>query len=186
MFIRKKFVNTQIKRNKANKKVLMRTLGIFQLQELAKNSYENFSNGKTIDKILQDHAVAKKHKKDIQILLLNEFLRRFNGNIDFLDKDSLKVLDRFINLSKINETLNLGYLYCIEVHDKIKIGKTTNITNRLGNYKTHNGIDAVILALNLLPFHNEEETKLIKELSAISITKEWFSCKNKETILNLF
>ena len=186
MFIRPSLVKTQIQKNKKGKKVLMKTLGLFELHKLVDRTYNEFFLGKTIDKIFQENSVSKKHKHDYSILILNRFLKEFDGKINYNDQSQLKNLSKIAKLSVIDNTLDLGFIYCIKVHDKIKIGRTTDFTKRLGNYKSHIGTTPCILKIIFVAKHNEVEDNFIKKLSAIGITNEWFSETHKDLIISLF
>lgn len=186
MFIRKNLVNTQIKRNKQGKKVLMKTLGIFELHSLVDKTYTEFANGKSITKIFQEHSVAKKHVNDYKVLLINKFLQENNFKADLNNSAIIKKFTRFAELSTIDKNLDLGFIYCIEVNDKIKIGRSTDLLKRLASYRSHIGSKPVILATKFLLQHTAFEQKLIKKLSTISLSKEWFDSIHREQILKEF
>lgn len=184
MFIRPSLVKTQIKRNKKGNKVLMRTLGVFELQSLVEKTFKSFSEGKTIEKIFQENSIAKKHINDYKILILNKFLKSsFETEIDFKNKENLKTLSRFSKLSEIDPSIDLGFIYCIKINDKIKVGRTTNLIKRLSSYKSHSGKNPEILKVIFIVQHTKYEKDLLKKLSKSDNSFEWFEEKNKDYIL---
>lgn len=186
MFIRQSLVKTQIKTTKRGRRSLMRTLGIFDLHTLVDNTYYEFSNGKSIDKIFQENAVAKKHKNDYKVLVINKFLKEFDGVVDHTDRISLKRLVQFTTLLDKTDSLDLGFVYCIKIHNKIKIGKTRDILTRLATYKSHVGHEPEILKLRFELQHTEYEAYLIKLLANTGITNEWFDEIHQTKIMQLF
>ena len=107
MFSRITYTNTQIKRNKNGRKVLMRTLGYFELANLVDKTYVEYGNGKSIDFLFQKYSVAKKHTKDYQILMFNKFLKNHKG-VETFDEKYLKHIQCFVNLG---EELDIGFVY---------------------------------------------------------------------------
>jgi hypothetical protein len=186
MFIRKSLVNTQVKKNKKGQRLLMKTLGIFELHDFVDKTYNEFCNGKSIDKLFQENAVAKKHKTDYKILLLNKFLKEFDGNVDMHDVELLKILTKFSLLSKLDPSLDLGFVYFIKIDKKLKIGRTTDFLKRISSYKSHSGTTPIILKLNFLLQHSKFELTLIDTLKNFGFTKEWFDEEYQEKIEKLF
>lgn len=161
----------------------MKTLGIFELHKLVDKTYNEFCNGTSIDKIFQENAVAKKHKTDYKILILNKFLKEFDGNVDMHNVELLKTLSKF---SKLDPSLDLGFVYFIKIDKKLKIGRTTDFLKRISSYRSHNGKTPIILKLNFLLQHSKFELSLIDTLKNIGFTKEWFDEEYQEKIEKLF
>lgn len=186
MFIRPSLVKTQIKRNKKGKKSLMRTLGIFELHDLVDKTYNDFCNGKTVENIFQDNAIAKKHKKDYITLILDKFLRQDSIIVDLNDKQQLIMLTRFSNLTTKNKEVDLGFVYFIKNNNKLKIGRTADFLKRLNNYKSHIGDYPEIIKVIFVVKHTEFEKKLIESLSNLGYTNEWFDSKYYDLIMSYF
>ena len=186
MFIRQRLVNTQVAKNKNGRRLLMKTLGIFELHALVDKTYNEFCNGKTTDTIFQENAIAKKHKTDYEILLLNKFLKEFDGNVDHANPTLIKKLTKFASLSKIDQSLDLGFVYFIKIDNKLKIGRTTNLLKRMCSYKSHNGSNPKILKLKFLVQHSKFEYDIINNLKNVGLTKEWFDEELQEKITLLF
>ena len=184
MFTRPSLIKTQIKRNKKGKKVLMKTLGIFELHSLVDKTYNEFCNGKSIDKIFQENAIAKKHKNDYSILILNKFIKEFTEEVDFKNLEQIKMLTRFAKLS-IND-VDLGFVYCIKNNNKVKIGRSNDFLKRIKNYKSHIGEMPIIIKLIFVARHTKFERMIIEKLSNLGYTSEWFDETHIEKITVLF
>lgn len=185
MFTRPSLIKTQIKKNKKGKKVLMKTLGIFELHSLVDKTYNKFCNGKSIDKIFQENIVAKKHKNDYSILLLNKFLKT-EQTVDSNNHAQLKMFARFVALTANSKEIDLGFVYCISNNNKIKIGRTVDFLKRLNSYKSHIGEYPTVLKLELVLKHTEFEQLLISKLQTLGHTNEWFDKTHKDLILSYF
>jgi len=186
MFIRPSLVKAQIKRNKKGKKSLMRTLGIFELHSFVDKTYNEFCNGKTIETIFQENAVAKKHKKDYIALILDKFLRQVSVIVDLNDKQQLKMLTGFSTLTIKNKEIDLGFVYFIKNNNKLKIGRTVNLLKRLNNYKSHIGDFPEIIKVVFVAKHTDFENNLIKTLSTLGYTSEWFDSEHYDLITSYF
>jgi hypothetical protein len=185
MFTRPSLVKTQIKKNKNGKRVLMKTLGIFELHSLVDKTYSEFCNGKSINKIFQEHAVAKKHANDYSTLLLNKFLKT-EQVVNINDNAQLKMFARFIALKANSKEIDLGFVYCIANNNKIKIGRSVDFLKRFNSYKSHIGEYPTVLRLEFVSKHVEFEQFLINKLQTLGHTNEWFDETYKDLILSFF
>jgi hypothetical protein len=186
MFTRPSLIKTQIKRNKQGKRSLMRTLGIFELHSLVDKTYNEFCNGKSIDKIFQEHAVAKKHKEDYIKLILDKFLRQENIVVDVENQQQLKMLIRFSSLTSKNKDIDLGFVYFIKNNNKFKIGRTNDLIKRLNNYKSHIGDYPKVIKVVFVAKHTNFEKNLIDTLIKLGYTTEWFDYTHYEVMLSQF
>jgi hypothetical protein len=186
MFTRPSLIKTQIKKNKQGKRSLMKTLGIFELHNLVDKTYNEFCNGKNIEKIFQEHAVSKKHKNDYITLILDKFLRQDSIVVDTTNQQQIKMLSKFAMLTLENKDIDLGFVYCIKNKDKIKIGRTTNLLKRFNNYKSHIGEFPEIVRVLFIANHTDFEKSLIKKLSNFGYTSEWFDYTHHDLIISYF
>lgn len=186
MFTRPSLIKTQIKRNKKGKKSLMKTLGIFELHNLVDKTYNEFCDGKSIENIFQENAVAKKHKNDYITLILDKFLRQENIAVNLDDRQQLKMLTRFSNLTTKNKEVDLGFVYFIKNNNKLKIGRTTDLLTRLNNYKSHIGNFPEVIKVMYVARHKDFENRLIENLSTLGYTNEWFDSKHYDLIMSYF
>lgn len=185
MFTRPSLIKTQIKKNKKGKRSLMKTLGVFELHSLVDKTYNEFCNGKSIDKIFQENAIAKKHINDYSMLLLNKFLK-IEQVLDINDYTQLKMFARFVALTSNSKEIDLGFVYCISNNNKIKIGRSVDFLKRFNSYKSHIGEYPTVLKLELVLKHTELEQFLIKKLQTLGHTNEWFDETHKDLILSFF
>lgn len=102
----------------------MRRLGFIELFNLVNKTYNEFCSGKSVDKIFQENSVAKCHKNDFSVLLMNRFLKEFRETVNFEDTAQIKMLTRFSKL--LSNTVDLGFVYFIKVGDRVKIGRSTD------------------------------------------------------------
>lgn len=163
----------------------MKTLGVFELHGFVDKTYNDFCNGKSITKIFQEHAVAKKHINDYSILLLNKFLKT-EHIIDHNNRKQLKMFARFVALSANNYEIDLGFVYCITNNNKIKIGRSVDFLKRYNSYKSHIGEYPKILKLRFIIKHRDFEQLLINKLQSLGQTNEWFNDAHKDLILSYF
>lgn len=184
MFIRPSLVKTQIKKNKNGRRVLMRRLGFIELLNLVNRTYNEFCDGKCVDKIFQENSVAKCHTNDFSILLMNRFLKEFCETVNFEDTAQIKMLTGFSKL--LSNTVDLGFVYFIKVGDRVKIGRSTVFLKRIKSYKSHIGYTPKVLKLIFVANHSVFEQNMIKRLSSLGQTNEWFDEKHTGLIFSLF
>jgi hypothetical protein len=170
-----------IRKNRKGKKVFKRTLTYNEVIKLAHDTFQELSNGKSVEKIFETYAIAKKHKEDYLEIAFKLFLFKFDG--DLSTEEKIKIAEVFAKISKkYNFGTELGFLYCIEVNNRIKIGKANSFRNRMGNYKSHNGIRPEIHRVILVHDISKREKELLKEMKSKS---EWFEKKQLEEILEI-
>jgi hypothetical protein len=162
----------------------MRTLSYTELHKLTETTYTEFANGKTIAKVFQEYAVAKKHHADYQSRLLFKFINEFDGTVDLDNPAQWKMLSRFAGIS--SDEMDLGFVYCIRVMDKMKIGRTVDFAKRLGAYKSHCGKQPLVVKLMFTARHGHIESTLIKRLSQLGYETEWFEENHFNDIEEMF
>lgn len=168
-----------VKKNKHGKKVLMKTLSTYQIQCSAFRLYEQMKNGVDIDDFMQTYSIANKHKKDLEKLVIEYYLK--DSNVNSYPKQFNCIMVALVD--QYYKKFDIGFIYVLRIHDRIKIGRTRDIESRISQYKSHCGSIPEILLLVVVSQHSQYETMLKKKLNQENKKNEWFSIDDKNRIL---
>ena len=133
--------------------------------------------------IFQEKIIAKSNKPIFNELFLEYFLKNDIHNF-FEVSESDYIFLNFI--SKIFKDFELGFIYVFKINNKIKIGKTKNITKRIGAYNSHNGITPEIIKIVFTNNLSDIEKKIITICKDYQYTKEWLKLEALPTINDYF
>ena len=164
-------------RNGASKRT-RNSLGILEFDQFVKKTYSEFVSGLSIKDIFEKYNIVRRQEKEYERRLINMYLHQG-------DNTDLDLMTLVANL-KTSKDIDLGFLYIIEVNDKIKFGKTKDLKRRLATYKSHSGVFPKIIDFWFGVGYSDFENDMKKVMRGKGITEEWFEGRHKEEIENNF
>lgn len=163
-------------KNGKKKRCHKRKLGLLDFSAFVEKTAIEFINGKTSSDIFESYGIVNSQKKEYEFRLLQHFL---SSSIDLND---YKLLSRIARLHGA-KSMDLGFVYLIKIDNRIKFGKTKNLTARLDVYKSNSGVEPHLIRFIFGVGYSSNERELIKKFKNKGITNEWFDIKMKDSII---
>ena len=163
MFIRKSLVKDRVVYHRKNgRRKILKGITTQGLVEVVDKTYRQFREGKSVDRILEDSAIGKRHKRQYNELLLQKFLKEHEDKeIDCSAATNLRVLAK---IAKIDKKIGLGFVYLLEINSRLKVGRTEDISKRLESYKSHAGTEPIVVRLAFVPNHKDFESSILQQM----------------------
>lgn len=162
--------NGRLKRDRKRK------LGLLDFQNFVEKTSTEFKHGKSPSDIFEIYGIVNSQKKEYEYRLLQHFLS------DDIDLNDYKLLSRIASLHGA-KAMDLGFVYLIKIHNRIKFGKTKDLASRLNVYKSNSGTEPDMIKFIFGVDYSNKEKELIKAFKNKGITKEWFAVEMKDPIL---
>lgn len=169
-----------IPKNNKGKRLYKRRLNDFELSALAYSEYNNVLSGCSTESILEGLAVAKRHIPKFKQYVLKNFMLFEDGIVNKSDDSSILKYEIASLLDKDLKLYDMGFVYCLSISGRLKIGKTRAFTKRLGAYKSHIGVYPEVVDLKFCLNHSSVEKEILKFFDTRS---EWFEESNKSDLL---
>ena len=98
---------------------------------------------------------------------------------------SIKTLSRIAEL-RTSKSINLGFLYLLEINGKIKFGKTKNLESRLQTYKSHSGEYPKVIDFWFGIDYSNLQSQVKHDFKGKGLTEEWFEKTYKNQLKEKF